>query len=662
MSKGKLGLSFFTAFALILIFSMTALAAAVGVTIKSAAVDENGLLKVVWTPDVAATDYTVTVKDLTANVDKTADATIDKASQTITLATTTSTKYEFTIVTVGGANAGGKTVLNVFTPASNKELVSANLDNGIPNANKTGLNVTVNDGSKVGDVIKSKGLVKNDGTTGNHRTHGEYQNNTNSCASCHQTHTGASKSLLFKDGVYNTCTACHDGTLGFYNVFEPSNAGTFGGTHTGNMSVHLADGSVQIKAAPGGNGAANSGSWVGEFNCASCHSPHGSYSDRLLHYNPNGMGLAKKADGGIGLKGATVNDFASLPTTASVTDSDYIVVKGKASDFGITAAQINNAVPANTTVVVVMEKSGATWVKSKNPWLYGYVYGSPKNYFTRFYKAVTEDLAKFDTDGKTAIAGQDGKIDAADQQFGQLKSVDDGKGGKDYIYVADFHDNDLGNSEIVFGNGFIYSEGTYLDDVKTADVGQAYTVNLDLQLIAKFGDATNGVPIYKSDSNSLMNGTGEFKGEGVKLNKYCSSCHVDYFAKSGTATGTFSKAFRHTTDSDSYTCVRCHYAHGTDVTVMMDAHGEKIADLVAGGKTEAEAKAYMLDQNPSSALKRYTNMSVCWGCHTDSKAEQLKNTSSFNDDNDPHGLEAQPVVGGKISQSVIDSGEVVRQP
>jgi predicted CXXCH cytochrome family protein len=128
-------------------------------------------------------------------------------------------------------------------------------DNNITNANKSGSGVGTNDGSTVGQVLKSTGLKKADGTH-NQRTHGEYMNNTNSCASCHQTHTGASAGLLFKDGEYATCTACHDGTLGFYNVMTGSNsAGTFGGTHDGNMSAHLANGTVKLSAAPGGNNA-----------------------------------------------------------------------------------------------------------------------------------------------------------------------------------------------------------------------------------------------------------------------------------------------------------------------------------------------------------------------------------------------------------------------
>jgi predicted CXXCH cytochrome family protein len=166
------------------------------------------------------------------------------------------------------------------------------------NANKTGTGIGTNDGSAFGQVIKSDDMVKADGSHGTQRTHGSYMNNTNSCASCHQTHTGASKNLLFKDGEYATCTACHDGTLGFYNVYTGSDsAGKFGGTHDGNMSVHLANGTVELKAAPGGN---NNGidNWTAEFTCASCHAPHGSYSDRLLSPDPNGMGNLPADKGG----------------------------------------------------------------------------------------------------------------------------------------------------------------------------------------------------------------------------------------------------------------------------------------------------------------------------------------------------------------------------
>jgi predicted CXXCH cytochrome family protein len=634
MSKRKLGVSLLMAFAMMLVFSVAAMAA--GVTTLKANV-ENGFVKATWTADAdaAVTGYTVKLFDGTTELDS---VTVTEAKYASTVTVTESKKYKIEVTTNGGANDTNKSSVEFWAPASNKEITSTDKDNNLGNANQTGTGVTTNDGSKNTNVIKSTGMVKNDGSTGTHRTHGEYQNNTNSCASCHQTHTGASKSLLFKDGVYNTCTACHDGTLGFYNVFEHSNAGTFGGTAEGNMSIHLADGSVQAKAAPGGNLSANSGKWVNEFNCASCHSPHGSYSDRLLHYNPNGMGLATKAEGGIGLKGEAVVNFADLPAAAAGLTK---LVRGTATELGVTE------LTGTETVIAIMDSwdDPATtaktfvWKRNTTPWLYGYAHATPKNYYTRFYKDFGSD---------------------AD---GQMKIVDDGHGGKDYAYVADFHDNELGNSTIVFNKGYIYTTTTFLNDVKTADVGRAYTVDLDLEEIAKFGDA-NGVPIYQSNVNSLYDGTKA--GAGVQMSTYCASCHTDYLAKSGSATGTFNTAYRHTTTSDSYTCVRCHYAHGTDVTVMMDAEGHKVGDTLDDKGTPETTDDiiattdYMLDQNPSSALKRYTNMSVCWGCHTDSKAEQLKNTNSYGDDNDPHGLGDQPAMPGKIKQGAVDNGSMFK--
>ncbi|GAB6156055.1 hypothetical protein JCM17380_48070 [Desulfosporosinus burensis] len=173
---------------------------------------------------------------------------------------------------------GSDVVTSPFNPATDT-------DNDIANVNETGKKVNTNDGTSANDVIKAT-----DKPSGKQRTHGEYQNNTNSCASCHQTHTGASKKLLFKNGVYYTSTACHDGTLGFYNVFASSSAGTFGGTMEGHASVHMANGVVKTMSAPGGNSTGKDiedndlVNWTSEFTCASCHSPHGSYSDRLLHY------------------------------------------------------------------------------------------------------------------------------------------------------------------------------------------------------------------------------------------------------------------------------------------------------------------------------------------------------------------------------------------
>ncbi|MHB9093372.1 MAG: cytochrome c3 family protein, partial [Eubacteriales bacterium] len=215
------------------------------------------------------------------------------------------------------------------------------------NANNSGEGVSTNNGSTLGTVIKSDNMKDTAASAvySVQRTHGEYKNNTNSCASCHQTHTAAAAGLLIKDSVFTTCSACHDGTLGFYNVFTPSSAGTFGGTKAGNASVHMADGTFEQKYAPGGNltlTGSDNGGWTEMFDCASCHAPHGSYSDRLLHYNPNDMANTSIANKGQKLVNNTVVDVLPDPATATV---DLVVYRTTAGTAGINAALETGTTP-----------------------------------------------------------------------------------------------------------------------------------------------------------------------------------------------------------------------------------------------------------------------------------------------------------------------------
>lgn len=660
MRKTKFSLSFLAMLVFMVVFSATAMAA--GVTGLKANV-ENNVLKASWDALDDATQYEVTVTDITD-----ADAPVALVTDEVTteisysIAVTESTLYEVTVASDSTANPDAVTI-EVWSPASNEEITSTDVDNGIGNANLTGDGVTTNDGSTLEDIIKSDGMTSTDGTE-TQRTHGEYHNNTNSCASCHQTHTGASKSLLFKDGVYNTCSACHDGTLGFYNVFEShedlGSAGTFGGTDAGNMSVHLANGATTLKAAPGGN-LNGEGSWSNEFNCASCHSPHGSYSDRLLHYNPNSMGIKNKDDGGIGAYNSPVvaptpDATTGLITNASVAaaanaltgdlkNPELIVVRGTKTSLAITNSEISGA---DDVVVVVYKKginqyTGAiSYSKEMSAWLYGYDYGSPqKAYWTRFY--TTETVPTFyDKNGKpTRVAQND----------------------TDMAQVIDTYDG----VNVEFDQG--YAWGQALGDANSAEVGRAYVVKLDLMPILdptlddgdgilqtneekKFGDlvitTSNQRALFAGETHASSTNIQErwgvtpgatVKGWGIAVSDYCAACHTDYLAHSGSESGTWNQAYRHSTDSDSYTCVRCHFAHGTDVEIMRDAQNntlDEAATKLFAGDT-VKATDYMLDKNNSSALKRYTNMSVCWACHTSSKAEQLKNTDSY-DENDPHGL------------------------
>lgn len=131
--------------------------------------------------------------------------------------------------------------------------------------------------------------------------HSNFQLNTNSCASCHMTHTGQGDQLLFQASVYNTCTACHfDTTMGAYNILtgedrekKPAGGGRFydgdfGIAERNGASFHLATGLKSIGDAPGAD-LSRAGWWNKSFTCGSCHAPHGSYSGRHMQFNPNGQ-------------------------------------------------------------------------------------------------------------------------------------------------------------------------------------------------------------------------------------------------------------------------------------------------------------------------------------------------------------------------------------
>lgn len=137
--------------------------------------------------------------------------------------------------------------------------------------------------------------------------HSRFLLNSNSCASCHLTHQGLNRGLTFQTSVYNTCTTCHfDETMNTANVLTgeiPGGVNTVGGRFFDGdfivderigVSFHLSTGLVRHWEAPG-SGIDDSATlaadspWRNLFTCGSCHTPHGSYGGRHIHYNPNGQ-------------------------------------------------------------------------------------------------------------------------------------------------------------------------------------------------------------------------------------------------------------------------------------------------------------------------------------------------------------------------------------
>lgn len=125
--------------------------------------------------------------------------------------------------------------------------------------------------------------VDNNGNPGTQKTHGNFQNNTNSCANCHSVHNGGNSQLLMKSGdEYDLCMSCHDGTMGFYNVDHASGAGIFNSTQA-SASMHEVKSAVKVNSAPGSYN--NQAADTQVLECSSCHNPHGSVNDRLLNEN-----------------------------------------------------------------------------------------------------------------------------------------------------------------------------------------------------------------------------------------------------------------------------------------------------------------------------------------------------------------------------------------
>jgi predicted CXXCH cytochrome family protein len=576
MSKTKLSFSLILAFILVgmlstAAFAKSAMSFAVSQTpdANTATVTFKGL-----STDAAGTVFTITLKDSLNAVVETVDVTTlaDKTGSYTSPALTVGARYT---VELAYKTAPTKVVASgdvLIADYKNAIIDTSNVDHStnLTNANETGF----------------EGLSKK---RSGQKMHGSYQNNTNSCASCHQTHTGEDHYLLFRDGTYSTCAACHDGTMGANGVFDTASAksGTFGGSHEGNMSVHLADGTVDVKAAPGGNHT-DTGKWAEEFTCASCHNPHGSDSARLLKTDPAGWIKTEntitsgQTNGGMKFTGRSIYEKASLPTS---NVGDYILVRQTLADQAAVDANAffkRAAVPAGSVVISTYkwDYKGKKYIEDSSLW-------------------VRSD------GGRPAVETQ-------------LKAA-----GVAKTPTADF--------VFVWKDGFAYS--------KNSDTTAASIDSATFLIGSAVDSVTNNYDYFDSAASSYV------KDSGVQMSKFCASCHTDYLSATyaNADTGVFTDAHRHQTDTDKLTCVRCHYAHGTDATIMKDSLDRGLNELTAvgapfdpakyaGDATAAKTAAtdYLKDPNPSSALKRYTGMSVCFGCHDGSIANDETTWSNYS--------------------------------
>jgi len=456
--------------------------------------------------------------------------------------------------------------------------------------------------------------------------HSDFQLNTNSCASCHMTHTAVGGSLLFQRTVTDTCFACHDGTIGALNVLAAPRSGTagierFGGSETAgtfglieefNASVHNVDGGETLSAAPGGNrggtldsAGMHSTGWLGTFTCASCHAPHGSYSIRLLHSNPALVGwrdanpneATNFATGGLWNHGNTL--------TVAATVYPDLAVHGVVYQVNVTAAVYNNiAAPwlygsaRATTLTAPRQVNAHTFAAGR------YSQHNTRIYATNLYNPNTAHLPA--------------------DQGGPFSTV------VDAVYLL----NDF--FEINYMTGAIFITPANLTALQNMGADLA-TLRIDLAraLVVTASTTPASTPFdlnhINTESYSQLN-----------YNRFCAACHTDYLPQGGTADsrasamadgyGTYSLAHRHTINrratvggsmtvtgaGNQLLCVSCHFAHGADSRMM------RLADASLNNFA-----APLEDVNPSSALKRYVNQAVCWSCHANSAATVFRNTDYY---------------------------------
>ena len=456
--------------------------------------------------------------------------------------------------------------------------------------------------------------------------HTDFQLNTNSCASCHMTHTAQSRKLLFRNGVYTTCTACHDGTLGFLNVFAAPTgtnpyggsvtAGTFGANMSRNASVHLANGLMTLSAAPGGNRANvdtaednGAGTWTADFTCGSCHGPHGSYSIRLLHSNPNNIALRSRLSGNNANTGGLWIPGMSL---------ENVVKDGYYKAFQIPTT---------------------SWA-ANNPWYYGYPGGASTGerntsfagrnprFVTRIYHPTLYD--------PNTVGGPMAAIDGT-KIFNKFFGFNF---GSSYAYFKTLADEDYFFNTYL-PQRFPGQEAVWADRAAFL-AGMKIDAGGVVRITASYNYEDNSTNRYKSDfinatsyKGNVLMGT----GNNAAYNAWCASCHTDYLgtaARNG-ETGVYSKAHRHTinrgatgggtmqvkADGNNLLCLSCHFAHGADSSFMSLANAQLVDQNPEFAGTN--------DVNTSSALKRYVNMSVCWSCHANSSATTIKNSQWYWD-------------------------------
>jgi predicted CXXCH cytochrome family protein len=505
-------------------------------------------------------------------------------------------------------------------------------------------------------------------------THTAFQLNTNSCASCHMTHTAVGANLLIQATTQATCMACHNGTIGFLNVNAPAVLPLIGPTHNAGMGGSVAAGTfnlavgrtpsmhdtsvgVTLSGAPGGNRtlrAESGGAWTGEFTCASCHAPHGSHSIRLLHFNPNRVAL--RAPGSVTSDVYTAGGRYTVSSAANLNVANFT-----------TATHANQVTIANVTGTIYTYT--LTGVPAA-PWVAGYAnrVGGAVSNWTRVYTTVYNP-----NDGTIRAGGA-----LADPANATWTATEMGR-----MLTRHFTIN--------FATGIL----TQTPAQRTAMITQlqaqgfpgATAETADLRI-----DVARGLQV-RARANTTVLGADDL-GRAARLvagarqidfldpasydapayNLFCAACHTDYLptltgsgqaidAAAGvntTGVGIYSRKFRHTinrtasaavspmpvrggtafsganltgttTGSNQLMCLSCHFGHGADASMMLLADNTRVSANAGavGTPTDPTQNDVSATLGGSSALKRYINQASCWHCHVRAASIVFQNTPHY---------------------------------
>ncbi len=507
-------------------------------------------------------------------------------------------------------------------------------------------------------------------------THTAFQLNTNSCASCHMTHTAVGTNLLIQATTQDTCMACHDGTIGFLNVEAPAavgsaaiNAGMGGSVAAGTFNVlpgrtpsmHDTTTNQTISAAPGGlRTGTERGAWTARFTCASCHAPHGSHSIRLLHFNPNNVAVRAVANAVYTTFNTVGYGVAGGGYRPSVANNIYLNDVTTVTD----AAYINPGNPTGTIHTYNLTGAPAA------PWVAGYstshtlaaigtVAGGRTNQFwTRIYSNLWNPTVVDSTYADPTV-----DITAAN-----------------HLNLLTRH------FTINFATGTItqtpaqratliarlrLAPFNFTSDAAAETAGLRIDVATGIRVRARAaaeflpGGAVDDLVLGAREVNFIDPAS----YDALAYNLFCAACHTDYLPtvrasdQLGAGVGRYSQKLRHTinrgastantpmpvrgsntwvaaqpnltgavgTGTNQLMCLSCHFAHGADASMMLLADNTRVSNPagVAGTPTDPGQNDVSATLGGSSALKRYINQASCWHCHVRSSATPFMNTTYY---------------------------------